>query len=44
MSKLWKEVGRLEELKRANVEKFITNIRAELELLWEQCYYSEAQR
>jgi Microtubule associated protein (MAP65/ASE1 family) len=38
------ELNRLEELKRINIEKFIANIRAELDKLWDQCYYSQPQR
>lgn len=44
VAKLRAELSRLEEVKRDNVEKFVTNIRAEIEELWDQCYYSQAQR
>lgn len=44
VGKLREELARLEEMKRGNMEQFITNIRAELERLWDQCYYSQAQR
>ena len=44
MAKLRAELSRLEEVKRDNVEKFVTNIRTEIEELWDQCYYSQAQR
>ena len=38
------EIVRLEEIKRANIEKFIINIRDELNVLWDDCFYSEEQR
>ena len=38
------EIDRLEKIKSANIEKFIINIRDELNQLWDECYYSEAQR
>ena len=44
VAKLRAELSRLEEVKRDNVEKFVTNIRTEIEELWDQCYYSQAQR
>jgi len=44
IDKLKEEIMRLEEIRRANIEKFIWNIRKELDLLWDKCYYSEGQR
>jgi len=44
IEKLEDEISRLEEIRRANIEKFIWNIRKELDLLWDKCYYSETQR
>ena len=44
IGRLKEEISRLEELKRANIEKFINNIRNELDTLWTDCYYSEQQR
>lgn len=38
------EIARLEEIKQANIEKFVINIRNELYELWNKCYYSEEQR
>jgi Ase1/PRC1/MAP65 family protein len=35
---------RLEEIKKANIEKFVINLRDELHQLWDECYYSEQQR
>jgi hypothetical protein len=42
--RLEEEIGRLEEIKKANIEKFVTNLRNELHRLWDDCYYSEKQR
>ena len=42
--RLEEEVERLEELKKANIEKFVTNLRDELHQLWDECYFSEKQR
>ena len=44
ISRLEGEVERLEEVKKANIEKFVTNLRDELHQLWDECYYSEQQR
>lgn len=41
---LKEEICRLEEIKKANIEKFIVNIRNELHQLWDDCYYTEEQR
>jgi len=41
---LKEEIERLEELKRANIEGFIINIRNELHKLWDDCYYSNDQK
>jgi hypothetical protein len=42
--RLEEEICRLEEIKKANIEKFVTNLRNELHRLWDDCYYSEKQR
>jgi hypothetical protein len=42
--RLEEEISRLEEIKKANIEKFVTNLRNELHRLWDDCYYSEKQR
>lgn len=44
INSLKEEIHRLEELRRANIEKFTHNIRKELDELWDKCYYSEEQR
>jgi hypothetical protein len=44
VGKLRQEIQRLEEVKRANMQQFVTSIRAELLALWDQCYYSQSQR
>jgi hypothetical protein len=44
IQRLEAEVERLEELKKANIEKFVINLRDELHQLWDECYYSEQQR
>merc|ERR1719342_527095 len=38
------EVDRLEEIKKANIEQFIINLRDELHGIWDDCYYSPDQR
>jgi len=38
------EIERLEEIKKANIEKFIINLRNELHDLWDKCFYSKKQR
>ena len=38
------EIERLEEIKKANIEKFIINLRNELHGLWDNCFYSPEQR
>jgi len=38
------ELARLEELKRKHMEKFVVNLRKELDSLWNKCYYSVEQR
>lgn len=44
IQRLEAEVERLEEIKKANIEKFVINLRDELHRLWDECYYSEQQR
>ena len=34
----------LEEIKKANMEKFVNNLRNELHSLWDKCFYSPDQR
>ncbi|XP_060770354.1 protein regulator of cytokinesis 1a isoform X2 [Neoarius graeffei] len=38
------EVERLEELKMNNIQTVIESLRAEIEILWEKCFYSLDQR
>jgi len=38
------EITRLEEIKKANIEKFVNNLRNELHCLWDRCFYSPDQR
>jgi len=38
------EIIRLEEIKKANIEKFVNNLRNELHCLWDKCFYSPDQR
>ena len=38
------EVDRLEDIKKANIEQFIINLRNELHAVWDDCYYSPDQR
>lgn len=44
ISRLHEEIMRLEEIKKANIEKFVNNLRNELHALWDQCFYSPDQR
>uniref|UniRef100_W5UED3 Protein regulator of cytokinesis 1 n=1 Tax=Ictalurus punctatus TaxID=7998 RepID=W5UED3_ICTPU len=44
MDALHTEVERLEELKMKNIQGVIESIRAEIEILWEKCFYSPDQR
>ncbi|KAM9497181.1 protein regulator of cytokinesis 1a isoform 1-T1 [Clarias gariepinus] len=44
MDALHVEVERLEELKIKNIQSVIESIRAEIEILWEKCFYSLDQR
>ncbi|MCI4382093.1 hypothetical protein PGIGA_G00259660 [Pangasianodon gigas] len=44
MDALHAEVERLEELKMKNIQSVIESIRAEIEILWEKCFYSLDQR
>jgi len=44
ISRLHEEIMRLEEIKKANIEKFVNNLRNELHALWDQCFYSPEQR
>jgi len=38
------EIDRLKEIKTANIEQFIINLRDELHGIWDDCYYSPEQR
>jgi len=38
------EIDRLEEIKKANLEKFVITLRNELHSLWDDCFYSPEQR
>jgi len=38
------EIDRLKEIKTANIEQFIINLRDELHGIWDNCYYSPEQR
>ncbi|XP_018413418.1 PREDICTED: protein regulator of cytokinesis 1-like [Nanorana parkeri] len=43
--KVWEnELGRLEEMKMANLKQVILKIRHELKTYWDNCFYSEEQR
>ncbi|CAI9558964.1 unnamed protein product [Staurois parvus] len=43
--KVWEnELGRLEEMKIANLKQVILKIRHELKIYWDKCFYSEEQR
>lgn len=44
ISRLHQEIERLEEIKKANIEKFVNNLRNELHCLWDKCFYSADQR
>jgi len=44
ISRLHQEIERLEEIKKANIEKFVNNLRNELHCLWDKCFYSAEQR
>merc|ERR1719233_357922 len=44
ISRLHSEIFRLEEIKKANIEKFVNNLRNELHCLWDRCFYSPDQR
>ncbi|XP_031350000.1 protein regulator of cytokinesis 1-like isoform X2 [Photinus pyralis] len=41
---LQEEVARYEDLKRANIEQFVSRVRKELVTLWEKCHISEEER
>ena len=38
------EIERLEEVKKANIEQFIINLRNELHDVWDKCFFSPEQR
>ena len=38
------ELARLEELKRQHMQKFVMNLRKELDALWDKCYFSAERR
>jgi len=42
--KLHLEVARLEEIKKANIGKFINTLREELHATWDECFYTQEQR
>merc|ERR1719232_1185603 len=44
LSEMKLEIDRLEEIKKANIEQFINNLRNELHVIWDQCFYSPEQR
>ena len=44
ISRLQSEIFRLEEIKKANIGKFVHNMRNELHSLWDKCFYSQEQR
>jgi len=44
ITRLHSEIFRLEEIRKANIEKFVINLRNELHCLWDKCFYSEDQR
>lgn len=44
LHKLRLEIARLEEIKKANIEKFVTVLRNELHKSWDDCFYSQQQR
>ncbi len=44
LMRLEEEIERLEEIKKANIEKFVITLRDELHSLWDDCYFSEQQR
>ena len=44
IGRLHSEIFRLEEIKKANIEKFVINLRNELHSLWDKCFYSRDQR
>ncbi|XP_039271413.2 protein regulator of cytokinesis 1-like [Styela clava] len=41
---LRKELFKLEELKRANIQKLTERSRSDIAILWDKCYYSKDQR
>jgi len=44
LSEMRLEIDRLEEIKKANLEQFINNLRNELHAIWDECFYSPDQR
>jgi len=42
--KLHLEIARLEEIKKANIGKFINTLRDELHSIWDECFYTQEQR
>merc|ERR1719450_1544840 len=44
LSEMRLEIDRLEEIKKANIEQFIINLRNELHAIWDECFYSPDQR
>jgi len=44
INRLREEVQRLDDIKKANIERFVNNLRNELHSLWDLCFYSAGQR
>ena len=44
ISQLERELARLEDLKRQNIERFIHAVRQDLISWWDRCYVSDAER
>merc|ERR1719481_2479916 len=44
ISRMQQEIDRLEEIKKANIEKFVNTLRNELHKLWDECFYTPEQR
>eukprot|EP01135_Chromosphaera_perkinsii_P004736 Nk52_evm8s295 gene=Nk52_evmTU8s295 len=44
LQRLETEIDRLEELKKTHMQKFIDNTRAQLNVLWDKCYFDDCQR
>ena len=44
ISRMSKEVERLIEIKKANIDKLVISLRKELSQIWDKCFYTEEQR